>query len=50
MDGLVSEYPDLENDSLLDWQPVEIIARHMIHGINSGYATEQLHSEQTVVD
>ena len=49
MGGLESEHSDLENYSLLDWQPVEIIAQHMIHGIKSGYATE-LHSEQTVVD
>ena len=41
MDGLVSEHPDLENDSLLDWRPVEVIAQYMIHGIKSGYATEQ---------
>ena len=41
MDGLVSEHPELENDSLLDWQPVEVIAQHMIHGIKSEYATEQ---------
>ena len=41
MDGLVSEHPDLENNSLLDWQPVVVIAQHMIHGIKSGYATEQ---------
>ena len=41
MDGLVSEHPDLENDSLRDWRPVEVIAQHMIHEIKSGYATEQ---------
>ena len=41
MDGLVSEHPDRENDSLLDWQPMEVIAQHMIHGIKSEYANEQ---------
>ena len=41
MDRLVSEHPNRENNSKLDWQPVEIIAQHMIHGIKSGYTTEQ---------
>ena len=41
MDGLESEHPDIENNSLFDWQPVEIIAQHIIDGIKSGYSTEQ---------
>ena len=39
--ALYRNTPNLENDSLPDWQPVEVIAQHMIHGIKYGYATEQ---------